>query len=346
MVTDQQVRRLFHMLQDGKTLADAAMLAGMDEKTARKYRDSGTVPSESRRPHTWRTRPDPFEDVWPEIEALLTESPALQAKTLFEHFQRLYPGRFADGQLRTLQRRIKRWRALQGPPREVFFPQIHPPGELGASDFTSMNSLMVTLAGAPFPHLFYHFVLTCSNWETGSIAFSESFEALSEGLQNALQALGGVPKAHRTHHPTAALQTDLGGRDGSTRRYAALLAHYGLKGCPTQPRSPHENGDAEQSHRRFKEAVEQELLLRGSRDFSSRAEYERFLATLLERRNAGRRELFDQERRCLSPLPARRLESARTLSCRVTKWSTIYVSRNTYSVPSRLVGEKVEVRLG
>lgn len=334
------------MLQDGKPLSDAAMLAGMDEKTARKHRDSGAVPSQSRQPHNWRTRPDPFEDVWPQVEALLADSPAFQAKTLFEHLQRLHPGRFGDGQLRTLQRAVKRWRALQGPPREVFFPQIHPPGELGASDFTSMNSLMVTLAGSPFPHLFYHFVLTSSNWETGAIAFSETFEALSEGLQNALRTLGGVPKAHRTDQLSAAVQNDLGGRDGFTRRYAALLAHYGLRGRPTQPRSPHENGDVEQSHRRFKEAVEQELLLRGSRDFSCRADYERFLVSLLERRNAGRRELFDRERRCLSPLPAKRLESARTLSCRVTKWSTIYVARNIYSVPSRLIGEKVEVRLG
>lgn len=334
------------MLQDGKTLADAAMLAGMDEKTARKYRKAASLPSQTPSSHTWRTRDDPFAVIWPEVEALLSDSPALQAKALFEHLQRLHPGRFPDGQLRTLQRRIKHWRALHGPPREVYFPQTHHPGQLCASDFTSMNSLSVTLAGSPFPHLFYHFVLTWSNWETGTIAFSESFEALSEGLQNALQTLGGVPGAHRTDQLTAAVQSDLGGRDGFTRRYAALLAHYGLCGRPTQPHSPHENGDAEQSHRRFKDAVLQDLLLRGSRDFSSREEYERFLASILDRKNAGRTERFAEERGCLSPLPAKRLDSAKILSCRVTKSSTIFVAKNSYSVPSRLIGEKVEVRLG
>jgi transposase len=334
------------MLKDDKTLAEAAMLAGMDEKTARRYRKAGSLPSQSRRPHTWRTRPDPFDEVWNEIEPVLKECPKLQAKALFEHLQSHYPGRFADGQLRTLQRRIKHWRATQGPPREVFFPQTHKPGELGASDFTSMNSLGITIAGAPFAHLFYHFVLTWSNWETGTIAFSESFESLSEGLQNALWSLGGAPKAHRSDQLTAAVQSDLEGRAGFTRRYKALLDHYGLAGRPTQPHSPHENGDAEQSHRRFKEAVEQELLLRTSRDFSSRTEYEAFLTRILERRNAGRREALEAERLALSPLAAVRLSSSKVLVCRVTRFSTIFVSKNTYSVPSRLIGEKVEVHLG
>src|SRR5690606_15796915 len=133
----------------------------------------------------------------------------LEAKTLFEDLQRRYPAQFQDGQLRTLQRRVKQWRALEGPPKEVFFPQEHHPGELCQSDFTHMTALGVTIGGQRFEHLIYHFVLTYSNWETGTICFSESFESLSEGLQRALWQLGGVPKAHRTDRLSAAVHKDL-----------------------------------------------------------------------------------------------------------------------------------------
>ena len=125
MVTDQQVRRLFKMVQTEKNFGIAAIKAGMDEKTARKYRKLGKLPSESDKPHTWRTRKDPFADSWDEIESMLEINASLEAKTIFEDFQRRYPGRFADGQLRTLQRRIKIWRASEGPAKEVFFTQVH-----------------------------------------------------------------------------------------------------------------------------------------------------------------------------------------------------------------------------
>ena len=194
MVTDQQVRRLFKLIQSERRFGIAAMKAGMDEKTARKYRDHGKLPSELKKEHTWRTRQDPFEEVWEGIQAMLAINPGLEAKTLFEDLQRRYPGKFADGQLRTLQRRIKHWRATAGPPKEIFFAQIHKPGELCQSDFTHMGKLGITIGGAPFDHLIYHFVLTYSNWETGTVCFSESFESLSQGLQNALWELGGVPQ--------------------------------------------------------------------------------------------------------------------------------------------------------
>jgi hypothetical protein len=333
------------MLQEDKTLSEAAMLADMDEKTARKYRKSGLLPSQVRQAHHWRTRTNPFDEIWPEVERMLGETPALQAKTLFEHFQRLYPGRFSDGQIRTFQRHVRRWRALHGPGREVFFPQVHRPGQLGASDFTHMDSLGITIAGRSFPHLLFHFVLTFSNWETGSIAFSESFESLSTGLQRALWELGGVPVAHRTDRLSSAVQNDLGGRCSFTHRYAALLAHYSMQGRPTQPASPHENGDVEQSHRRLKEAIEQELLLRANRDFASVADYEAFVREILDRRNAGRRKDFEADKAALSPLPATPLSHVKVIECRVTTSSTIHVAKNTYSVPSRLIGERVEVRL-
>ncbi len=344
MVTDHQVRRLMSLLNTETTLAIAAARAGMDEKTARKYRRSGKLPNSCRPDHAWRTRTDPFETVWGEIAARIKINSGLQAKTLFEDLQRRFPGQFQDGQLRTLQRRIKHWRATEGPDKEVFFPQIHKPGVLGASDFTYMTALAITLSGQPFEHMLYHFVLTYSNWETGSVCFSESFESLSEGLQNALWELGGVPKQHRSDCLTAAVKLE--SQEEFTRRYQSLLAHYGLQGIHGQPGHGNENGDVEQRHRRFKEALDQALLLRNSRDFENREQYQTFLAALFSQLNAGRKLRFAEEVALLGKLPLRRLETARKIDVSVSAHSTIRVRNNTYSVPARLIGEAVEVRLG
>ena len=207
MVKDQQVRRLFTLLQTENSQAVAAAQAGMDVKTARKYQRLRRLPSEDKVIHNWRTREDPFEGVWAEVRQELAVNPGLEANTLFQALQRQYPGRFQDGQARTLQRRIKTWRALEGPAREVFFSQVHEPGRLCASDFTHLSELGITLAGQPFDHLVYHFVLTYSNWEQCTVCFSESFESLAEGLQNALWALGGVPAEHRTDRLSAGRST-------------------------------------------------------------------------------------------------------------------------------------------
>ena len=344
MVTDKQVRRLMNLIRRGKGQAAAAAGAGMDEKTARKYLGSGKLPSESRREHTWRTRADPFVDVWEDVSSQLGLHPGLQAKTLFEDLRRRYPGSFAEGQLRTLQRRVKIWRATEGPSREVFFPQEHHPGVLCASDFCHMTGLGVTIQGQVFVHLLYHFVLTYSNWETGSVCCSESFESLSAGLQSALFELGGVPGRHRTDRLSAAVQKPES-PDAFTRRYEALLGHYGLSAERTQAGHAHENGDVEQSHRRIKEALDQALLLRGSREFASREDYVEFLRRLFRERNAGRQSRLSEELKELRPLPCRRYESFTKLEVRVGPSSTIRVKHNTYSVMSRLIGEMVEVRL-
>jgi hypothetical protein len=332
------------LLGKGKSLITAASKADMDEKTARKYRRLGKLPSDIKVEHTWRTREDPFSEVWKEVKEKLEINPGLEAKTLFEDLQRRYPGQFADGQLRTLQRRVKIWRALEGPPKEVFFPQKHHPGELCQSDFTHMGSLGVTIQGQPFDHLIYHFVLTYSNWETGTICFSESFESLSEGLQNALWELGGVPRMHRTDRLSAAVKNPANPRE-FTQRYKALLNHYNLQGQKTQPESPNENGDIEQRHYRFKKALDQSLMLRGSRDFSSREEYAAVLRKLFSQLNAGRRDRFKEEQEVLRRLPFKRLESCKKLKLRVGPSSTIRVNHNVYSVHSRLIRELIEVRI-
>ncbi len=239
---------------------------------------------------------------------------------------------------------MRQWRAQHGPAQEVFFAQVHEPGRLGASDFTRMDSLGVTIQGQPFPHLVYHFVLTYSNWEHVGLCFSESFASLSEGVQNAWWTLGAAPWRHRTDCMTLAVHHD-GNPEQYTQNYRALLGHYGVEAEATNPYSAHENGDCEQSHRRFKEAVEQALLLRGSRDFSSREAYWQFVLAVVARRNAGRQEQFVAELRPLRPLPARRLEALERQRLRVSRGSTLRVKHNTYSVPARLIGETVEVRL-
>jgi hypothetical protein len=185
MVTDEQVRRLRKLSNTEKNQEIAASKAGMDPKTARRYLARNRLPSELKRERQWRTREDPFSEVWEQVRQQIEESPGLEAKTLFEWLQREHPGRFADGQIRTLQRRIKLWRATEGPAQEVYFGQKHTPGRLCASDFTHMTELGITIGRQTFEHLVYHFVLTYSNWETGTICYSESLESLTEGWQNA-----------------------------------------------------------------------------------------------------------------------------------------------------------------
>lgn len=344
MVTDQQVRRLLKLMHTEPTLATAAAKAGMDEKTARKYRRLGKLPSEIKAHHNWLTREDVFADVWPSIERMLEVSPGLEAKTLFNYLKRCHPDRYSNGQLRTLQRRIKTWRATKGPAKEVFFSQTYRPGERSQSDYTRMGSIGITINNQLFDHLIYHFTLAYSNWETGTICFSESFESLSEGLQNALFELGGVPKMHQTDSLTAAVR-QVRDKDRFTDRYAGLLRHYGLEGMHTNPRSPNENGDIEQRNNRFKGAVAQALLLRGSRNFESREDYGLFLDKLFVELNRPRRKRFLEEVALLRTLPSKRIDSCQRLVVRVRQGSTISVAKNIYSLHSRLVGEKVDVRL-
>jgi hypothetical protein len=344
MVTDAQVRRLKRLSKTENTQELAAAKAGMDVKTARKYLKSAKLPSEDKPERDWRTRKDPFERVWNEVQQQLNGNPGLEAKTIFEALQRKHPGEFADGQLRTLQRHIKQWRATEGPGREVFFVQRHVPGRLGQSDFTHMNELAITIAGQSFPHLLYHFVLTSSNWEDATVCYSESFESLSEGLQNALWELGGAPLEHRTDRLSTAVNNMTDEKE-FTARYEALLRHYRMDGQKIQAGKANENGDVEQRHHRLKRGIDQALMLRGSRDFPSLADYKQFLRLLLAQLNAGRRERVKLEMQYLRALPDRRLESSKRVKVRVDSGSVIYVDRNVYSVHSRLIGEQVEARL-
>jgi transposase len=344
MVTDKQVRRLFKLKNREKSISTAAMKCGMCENTARKYIKANKLPSQMRVEHTWRTRPDPFEDDWDEIKEMFETNSGLEAKTIFDFLQKENPGKYQDGQLRTLQRRIKQWKALEGPAKEVFFAQNHEPGKLGQSDFTRTGKLGITIKGERFDHMIYHFVLTYSNWEDGTICYSESFESLSAGLQNALWRLGGTPESHQNDKLTAAVQK-LDGRDEFTRHYDSLMKHYNMKGRYSNTSKANEHGDVEQRHYRFKRAIDQALMLRGSRDFESLEEYSEFLRKLLNQLNAGRSERLQEELKVLQPLPQNRIDDCKKLRVKVGQCSTINVIHNVYSVHSRLIGEWVESRV-
>ena len=347
MVTDGQVSELRRWLAAGKSLAAAARMASMDKKTARSYREDQPLPSQrkSLRRREYRTRVDPFADVWNDVENLLRNEPRLKAVTLFADLQRKYPGEFEDSTRRTFERRVANWRAIHGPDKPVFFPQEHHPGRFAASDFTVCNELDVKIAGVTFKHTLFHCVLTYSNVESVSLCFSESFEALSEGIQNAFWQFGGVPAQHRSDSLSAAVRNH-SDRTTLTTRYAALMDHYGCVAQRTNARCANENGDVESQNGHIKDRIDQALLLRGSRDFASRDQYMAFVQEIIDRANATRQQRFAEERLKLGRLPDIRLDTDDQLKgIRVSKSSTINIRANTYSVPSRLIGRKVDVRI-
>ncbi len=348
MVTNAQVRLLRRKRMEGKTQEAAAAAAGMSVRSARKW-ERGKLPSETKQPRTWRTRKDPFEDVWERAVVPLLqadEAGVLRATTILEELQERHPGEFTQGQVRTLQRRICDWRAVHGPDREVYFPQEHPPGREAAVDFTRGAELGVTIAGEAFVHLLFALKLSFSSWTWVQVALSETFEALVRGLQGALWDLGGVPCVVRHDNLSAATHElkKSGGRQ-LTARFRDVLDHYELDSTRIRPGKSNENGVVEKGHDLVKSAVAQALVLRGSRDFSSVAEYESFVRGVVEAKlNRRAAEKLVVERQQLRPLPSSPVPSYTTHRATVRRWSTIRVSSRTYSVPSRLIGHEVVVR--
>ena len=343
-VKNKQVRLLMKYLTEGKTLELASAKSDLNEKTARKYRDLEKLPSECKKERLWKTRKDPFDEVWDEIEFFLENNKKIESKTIFEFLQRKYIGKFQEGQIRTLQRKIKKWKIKKGPKKEVFFNQEHKPGILGQLDFTSMNKIGITIQYQKFDHLLCHFVLTFSNWEFIKICFSENYESLSDGLQSALFNLGKTPKEIQTDRLSSAVKNSSNKKE-FTDRYAALLRYYKIKGRKTQAYSPHENGDVEQSHYRIKKAIEQALILRSNKNFDSIEEYQKFLKDLIKHRNLSRQKKVQEEMNYMLDLPTKSFKDFKKINITVGKSSTIRVSQNTYSVPSRLIGEKIDIHI-
>ena len=323
------------------------MRSDLDRKTARKYLRAGKVPSQMRVEHAWRTRPDPFEQHWGLCEEILGDAPELEGKFLFEWLCEQHPGDYQEGQLRTFQRRIREWRALRGPEKEVFFPQVHEPGRRMSTDCTHMDELGITISGEPFAHQLCHCVLTCSNWEWGTICHSESLLALRSGIQAALFRLGHVPREHWTDHSSAATHnpsTEEGGRRPFNKDYLDVMDHFGMRPHTIQVAAPNENGDVESLHGVLKRRLKQYLLMRGSSDFESVSTYRHYLEQVMERANMGRSERLGEELKRMCVLNVSRLAEYNEYRCRVQSWSTITVQRRIYSVPSRLIGETVLAR--
>jgi transposase InsO family protein len=342
-ITDHQVLKY---KEHRKKLAQAAAAAkaGISERSARRIERSDALPSQSP-PRSWRTRQDPLASVWDaEVVPLLQADGQLNAVTLLEELQRRHPGQYGAGVLRTLQRRMRQWRAVHGAEREVFFAQEHPPGRLGLSDFTVADDLGVEIGGAAFDHRLYQFALAHSGWRHAAVVIGgESFLALSTGLQAALWRLGGVPEEHRTDSLSAAFN-NLAEAQELTRRYDDLCRHYGMRASRCNPGQSHENGAIESRHDSLKTAIDQALRLRGSRRFDDRAGYETFVDQVVQRFNARAAKRLAVERAMLKPLPPRRTAEYEELPARVSKYAIFTVKGAQYSAPSQLIGHQLMVR--
>lgn len=345
MITDAQVRKL--MKENTKTgrTGIAALKAGISRNTAAKYLKDGRLPSEMKEPRDWRTRPDPFQEHWPEIEARLQTDPALEARTLFEDLLERFPDKYEEGQLRTLQRRIKEWRGSTGPNKVVFFPQVHRPGEAMQTDFTWASKLEVTIRGEAFPHMLCHPVLPYSNWEWVTVCHSESLSALKRGVQEALFRLGCAPEFHQTDNSTAATHDLTSGKRAFNEEYLDLVGHFGMKPRTIAVGEKEQNGDVESMHRGLKSRLKQYLIMRGSKDFESVTAYETWLWRMLAKTNRPRTTKLGEELAVMRPVTMARLPEFTEIDTRVSSWSTISIKKNVYSVPSRLIGEKIRVRI-
>jgi transposase InsO family protein len=342
-VTDHQVLK-YKEHRKKLTQAAAAAKAGISERSARRIERSNALPSQ-RPPRSWRTREDPLGDAWDaEVVPLLQTDAQLNAVTLLEELQRRHPGQYGAGVLRTLQRRMRQWRAVHGEEREVFFAQEHPPGRLGLSDFTVAGDLGVEIEGIAFEHRLYQFALAHSGWRHAAVVTGgESFLALSTGLQAALWHLGGVPEEHRTDSLSAAFN-NLAEAQELTRRYEDLCRHYGMRASRCNPGQSHENGAIESRHDSLKTALDQALRLRGSRRFDDRAGYEAFVDQIVQRFNARAAKRLAAERAMLKPLPPRRTAEYEEMPARVSKYAIFTVRGAQYSAPSQLIGHRLMVR--
>jgi hypothetical protein len=334
---------------NGNTQAAAAAASSMSLRTAREW-DAGPVPSVTKQLRDWRTRPDPFGAVWlTDVEPLLRRDTrgVLEAKLMLELLRTRYPEQFHPGQARTLQRRFRDWRAHHGPEPEVFFEQVAVAGREAAIDFTHATDLGVIIAGDPFPHLLFEFVLSYSHWTFVAVAFGETFEALAASVQAALWALGGVPEVLRSDNLSAAThELKASGGRALTVRFRAVLDHYGMRSSRITPGRAHENGVAEQAHQRLKSLVAQALLVRGHAAFDDLAAYEAFVQEVVAYwRNRPAEARLAEERSALRTLPSAAIPSYTTYYPVVRRWSTIRVAHRTYSVPARLMGHTVEARV-
>jgi transposase InsO family protein len=344
-ITKQQVKIYMKARKSGKTQVASAAKASFSERSGRSI-EKNQFQLGSQKPRDWKTRSDPFEEVWDKVLCpQLENAPGLSALTLLEFLQEKYPGNYPDSKLRTLQRRVKQWKATKGPEKELIIRQIHEPGVMALSDFTKLKNVVITINGVPFNHLLYHFRLAYSGWSFMQVVEGgESYTALTEGIQNALWQLGGSPKEHRTDHLSAASKNS-GSKDELTERYFAFCDYYNMKASFNNLGRSHENGGVEGPHGHLKRRIEQALLLRNSYDFSSVPEYTDFIKKTVANHNRRNAKSVDIERGVLEELPSGRTCDYDNVTVKVSTTGTINFRRETYSLPSRLKGEILHIHL-
>ena len=334
--TTRQYRLYMGYRNMGDTQEKAAAKADLSLSTAKRLETKGIA--ESKR--SYRTRPDPFGDTWElELQPLLQKTPTLSAAILLEYLQDKYPNQYPDKLMRTLQRKLKKWKAIHGPDKEIMFAQEHLPGILGLSDFTELKGIKITINGECLRHILYHFRLSYSGWSyVRVIQGGESFTALAESLQNALWRLGGSPKEHRTDSLSAAFKNlSQDAKEDLTKRYSALCSHYGITPTRNNHGCKHENGSIESSHRHMKRRIKEALVLRGSTDFASIQEYQNFIDAIVVKHNQRNYESIKYERGFLLELPLLKTCDYTETIAAVASTSTIRVKNTIYSVPSRLI---------
>jgi len=344
-VTDHQMR-LYMKFRQTDAPPVAAAKASISTATAYRFEQDRRLPSDKETVRD-RRRPDPLATFFDsEVVPMLTAAPGLRAVAIFEEMQRRHPD-LSAGIRRTLERRIRSWRSLHGAEQEVIFRQVHEPGRMGLSDFTDMADLGVTIVGERLDHRLYHFRLAYSGFESAHVILGgESYVALAEGLQNALWALGGSPREHRSDSLSAAFRNlAKDAREDLTRRYDALCADYGMEPTRNNRGVAHENGSIESPHGHLKKAVKDALLMRGVNDFDDLAAYRRFIDEIVSRKNARNAKRIEAERPALQRLPGRRSCDHEETIVTVTSSGGFTLRKVFYTVPSRLIGHRLRVRL-
>lgn len=346
LLTTKQVEIYMTARKHGDTQLLSAAKAGISERSGREIEHGKHRPQRGVR--VWQTRSDPLLEVWNnELVPLLSASPTLNPITLLELLQERYPGKYGDDVLRTLQRRVKKWKALFGPEKEVMFRQTHEAGRLGLSDFTLLKDDVITIKGKALEHLLYHFRLAYSGWSYMRVTLGgESYTALAEGLQEALWRLGGSPYEHRTDSLSAAFKNlSIDAKQDITERYNNFCQHYNMEASRNNLGVSHENGSIESPHGHLKRRVSQALLLRNNCDFATVADYQNWLETVVSQHNRRNAKAVAIDREALQLLPSYKTADYTEVVVKVTSSSTIDVRRVTYTVPSRLQGEILRIHL-
>ncbi len=325
----------------------AAAKAGLSVATARRIDGDPRPPSARKQRRLYRTRPDPLADVWEEVATMLSAAPGLRPITLFDELTRRHPDRAGPSFRRTLERRVAEWKALHGPEQDVMFRQIQQPGRMGLSDFTDATDLGIVVGGEPLPHRLYHFALACSGFEHAEVVLGgESYAALASGLERALRQLGGAPREHRSDSLSAAFR-NLAKPDALdlTGRFEALVAHFGMTPTRNNRGVAHENGAIESRHGHIRKRLAQALLLRGSASFDDLEAYRTFTAEIVGQHNRRHAAMIDVERAVLQPLPLQPAMTWEEMTVRVTSASGFMCRHVFYTVPSRLVGHRLHLRI-